>query len=132
MTHAVQVVPDYPWTGTPLEELKMWRREMEVQLSRGQGNLMGLMFARNRVGTWRNMLAPGEWFACPACGGRGLWVDGDRTNRYCPRCSGTGILLTCEQEVPQPHGPARAGWQSWLRKRMRLDWHRSMVAKRHS
>ena len=130
MTRAAPIVPDHPWTGTPLEELKMWRREMEVQLSHGQGNLMGLMFARNRVGTWRDELAPGQWFACPACGGRGLWVDGDGTNRYCARCTGTGILLTCEEEAPQLHAPARAGAWSWLRKQLRLAPRKNVVIGR--
>lgn len=108
----------------------MWRREMEVQLSRGQGNLMGLMFARNRVGTRRDMLAPGQWFRCPSCGGRGLWVEGDRTNRYCARCTGTGILLTCEQEVPQLHVPARTRGWSWLRKQLHLAPRKNVVIGR--
>lgn len=109
----------------------MWRREMEVQLSRGQGNLMGLMFARNAVGACRDKLAPGEWLRCPTCGGRGLWVDQGGGNRYCPRCSGTGILLTCEQEVSQPHVPARGRWWPWLRTHVRLDLNRTIVSRRH-
>lgn len=127
MTRALRVFPDYPWTGTPLEQLKMWRREMGVRLFRGQGNLMGLMFARNRVRTWRDELASEEWSPCPSCGGRGLWVDQGCGNRYCARCSGTGILLTCEQEVLQPRVPIREGALSRLRKRLHLAPRKNVV-----
>ncbi len=113
-----------------IEKLIHWRTEMQAQLPRG--SIMMLMYARNAVGAYRNKIAQGEWFRCPSCGGHGLWVDEGGTNRYCPRCSGTGILLTCEQEVPQPHAPARTGWRSWLRKHVRLDLNRSMIIRRHS
>lgn len=115
---------------SPIEKLIDWRTEMEAQLPRG--SITMLMYARNAVGAYRDKLAPGEWLRCPSCGGRGLWVDQDGGNRYCPRCSGTGILLTCDKEVPQPHAPARTGWWSWLRKHVRLGLNRSMITKRHS
>ena len=110
----------------------MWRREMEVQLSAGKGNLMGLMFVRNRVGAWRDKLAPEEWFSCPSCRGRGLWVDQGGRNCYCVRCSGTGLLLVCEQDKPKPSVPAQAGWWSWLCKRSHVVSHEDEASRGRS
>ena len=115
---------------SPVEKLIHWRTEMEAQLPRG--SIMMLMYARNAVGVYRDKLAPREWFRCPSCGGRGLWVDQGGRNCCCARCNGTGILLTCEQEVQQPHAPARAEWRPWLRKHVRLDLQRSMVSRGHA
>jgi len=119
---------------SPIEELIGWRTVMERELP--YGNITSLMHARNCVGTYRDKLSPEEWFRCPSCGGRGLWVDsgdfvsgtsywseflglwvnsGDR-NRYCKRCSGTGILLVCEQDVPKSGKTAPTGWRSRLRR----------------
>ena len=84
---------------SPIERFIGWRTVMERELP--YGNIMNLMHARNCVGHCRNELAPWEGFRCPSCGGRGPWGDGGNTNRYCKRCSGTGIPLTCEQDVPK-------------------------------
>ena len=135
---------------SPIEELIGWRTVMERELP--YGNIMSLMHARNCVGAYREKLAPQEWFRCPSCGGRGLWVDsgdfvsgtsywseflglwvnsGDR-NRYCKRCSGTGILLVCEQDEPKPEEPVPAGWGSWLRRLGHLDPRRNITTRRRS
>jgi len=79
---------------------------------------MGLMYARNRLGEWRDELVPDEWFPCPSCGGRGLWVDQGSRNCYCARCTGTGILLTCEQAEL---GPKQTGGKETVRER-RHPW----------
>lgn len=81
---------------SPVEKLIHWRTEMEAQLPRG--SIMMLMYARNAVGVYRDKLAPREWFRCPSCGGHGMWVDGG--NHWCPRCSGTRILLAEELTDP--------------------------------
>ena len=93
---------------------------------------MMLMYARNAVGAYRTKLAQGEWFRCPSCGGRGLWVDEGGTNRYCSWCSGTGILLVCEQDEPKPAVPAREGWWSWLRKQLHLAPRKNVGVGRRS
>jgi hypothetical protein len=63
---------------------------MEVRLSPGKGDLMGLTYARSRLGEWRDELASDEWFPCPSCGGRRLWVDQGGRNCYCARVPGRG------------------------------------------
>jgi hypothetical protein len=95
---------------SPVEELVGWRTVMERELP--YGNIMSLMHARNCVGAYRDKLPPWEWFRCPSCGGRGLRVDDSNRNRYCKRCSGTGILLVCEQGVPESEKAAPTGWRS--------------------
>ncbi len=118
MSRTIRVAPHHPWEpGTPLQELRIWRREMQVHLSPGRGDLMGLMFARNRVGAWRDELAQEEWSPCPSCSGRGLWVDQGGRNCYCARCTGTGILLTREQA---DSGCRQAGGEKTVRQR----WYR--------
>jgi hypothetical protein len=135
VSRITNATPRQPWQpGTPLQELRIWRREMEVHLSPGRGDLMGLMFARNRVGAWRDDLAPDEWFPCPSCGGRGLWVDQSGRNCYCARCTGTGILLACEQaELGSKHTggkeTVRERRHPWLRRRMN-PWSTMISRKR--
>ncbi len=98
-------VPEAPPEGeSPIEKLVGWRTVMEGELP--YGDIMTLMHARNAVETYRGKLAPWEWFRCPSCGGRGLWVNNG--NRYCRRCSGTGILLTCEQDESKSGAATRA------------------------
>ena len=135
---------------SPIEELVGWRTVMERELP--VGNIMSLMHARNCVGTYRDKLSPEEWFRCPSCGGRGLWVDsgdfvsgtsywseflglwvnsGDR-NRYCKRCSGTGILLVFEQDVPKSEKAAPTGWRSGLQWFGHLNLRKNMTTRRRS
>jgi len=115
---------------SPIEELVGWRTVMERELP--YGNIMSLMHARNCVGAYRDKLAPQEWFRCPSCGGRGLWVDGGDRNRYCKRCSGTGILLVFEQDVPKFEKAAPTGWRSWLRMQGHLKPRKNMTTRRRS
>ena len=127
MKHAHEAPSKYE---SPIEELIGWRTVMERELP--YGNIMSLMHARNCVGAYRDRLAPQEWFRCPSCGGRGLWVDGGDSNRYCKRCSGTGILLVCEQDVPKSEKAAPTGWRSWLQGLGHLNLHKNMTTRRRS
>lgn len=65
----------------------------------GHGNMLEVMHWYNAMGQFRRELAPWEYIACPACDGRGMWVEDDK-NHWCPRCSGTGILPVCELTDP--------------------------------
>lgn len=129
MSHIKKHTQDQPSEHkSPIEELISWRKMMEAQLP--CGDIMSLMHARNCVGTYRDKLAPWEWFRCLSCGGRGLWVDNG--NRYCKRCSGTGILLVCEQHEPIQQEPVPTGWRSWLRRLGRLYPRKNIIARRLS
>ena len=124
-------VPEAPSEGeSPIEKLVGWQTVMEGQLP--YGNITTLMHARNAVGAYRDKLAPWEWFRCPSCGGRGLWVNRNGENRYCPRCSGTGILLACEQDAPQPHMPALTVWGSRLQGLGKPNQRRKVTTRRRS
>jgi len=79
-----------------------WRGKMEEMRTRGYGNqtfIYELGYALNHVWQFRDELAPWEWIFCPDCGGRGRWVDG-YISHWCPRCSGTRILLAEELTDP--------------------------------
>jgi hypothetical protein len=114
--------PEAPSEGeSPIEKLVGWQTVMEGQLP--YGNITTLMHARNAVGAYRDKLAPWEWFRCPQCGGRGLWVNRNGENRYCPRCSETGILLACEQgdsgcRQAGREKTVRQRWHQWALRRM--------------
>ena len=75
-----------------------WRDRMEKMRSSGYWEGMSVMRMLNHMGQFRSELAPWEWIWCPDCGGRGMWVDGG--NHWCPRCSGTRILLAEELTDP--------------------------------
>jgi hypothetical protein len=76
----------------------VWRDKMEKMRSVGPRDMIGLMLWFNHMADYRRELAPWEWIPCPECGGRGMWVDGG--NHWCPRCSGTSILLAEELTDP--------------------------------
>ncbi len=114
-----------------IEELVGWRAVMEREFPLGN-NIMSIMHARNCVGAYRDRLARSEWFPCPSCGGRGLWVDQDGRNRYCKRCTGTGILLVCEQDTSISDEAPPTGWRSWLRRLVHLDPRKNVITKRRS
>jgi hypothetical protein len=107
---------------------------MEEHISPGRGDLMGLTYARNRVGEWRDELAPDEWFPCPECHERGLWME-DGRQRRCHRCYGTGILLTCEQAEL---GSRQTGGEETVREKRhpwvlrRMNPWASMISRKHS
>ena len=75
-----------------------WRNKLEQMRNSGHWNGMAIMFWSNHMADYRRELAPWEWIWCPDCGGRGMWVDGG--NHWCPRCSGTRILLARELTDP--------------------------------
>ena len=98
------------------EELVYWRARMEEVLLSGHGYVPDLLHAYGRVMAYRDELSPGEWFWCPDCGGRGggAWLFGEEPHRYCGACSGTGILLTCEQRYPAGEASSPRAWFSLL------------------
>jgi hypothetical protein len=111
---------------SPIEKLVGWRSVMEGELP--YGNIMTLVHARKCVRYYRDKLAPWEWTRCPDYGGRDLWVNNG--NRYCRRCSGTEILLVCEQDVPKPGAAPPTRWRSRLRRLGHLNPTKDVVARR--
>jgi hypothetical protein len=100
-------VQTHPWEQLlehryKIEGLIYWRARMEEVLLSGHGYILDLLHAYGRVNAYREELAPEEWFWCPDCDGRGggTWLFDENPHQYCGACSGTGILLTCEQRDP--------------------------------
>lgn len=112
-------VKTYGWEGHvehkyKIEELIYWRARTEEVLLSGHGYVLDLLHAYGRVNAYRDELAPEEWFWCPDCGGRGggAWLFDEEPHRYCGACSGTGILLTCEQRYPAREASSPRAWFS--------------------
>jgi hypothetical protein len=87
---------------SPIDWFIISRARMEELRQRvhrtGHGNLFEFQHLWNDMVTCRKQLTPAEWIPCPECGGRGTWVDNG--NHWCPRCSGTSILLVSELTDP--------------------------------
>jgi len=91
--------PRQPFDRNPaIDGFIEWHGRMEKMRASGHGEMVTLMHWLNHMADYRRELAPWEWIPCPDCGGRGLWVDGG--NHWCPRCSGTRILLAEELTDP--------------------------------
>jgi hypothetical protein len=106
----------------------IWRGRLEQMLRTG-GDMVACMHAINHVAAYRRDMAPDE---CPDCGGRGMWVDQGSRNCYCARCTGTGILLVCEQNGSKAREPVPARWRSWLQGLGHLNLRRNMTTRRRS
>jgi hypothetical protein len=99
MMHVETYPPEQPPERNPaIESFIHWRNNLEQMRSSKHWEGMAIMHWLNHMGQFRSELAPWEWIWCPDCGGRGMWVDGG--NHWCPRCSGTRILLAEELTDP--------------------------------
>lgn len=94
-----------PRRSSAIDSFVHWRNNSEEMRRSGHWEGTAIMPWSSHMADYRCRLAPWEWIRCPACGGRGMWVDD--CNHWCPRCSGTRILLARELTDPAETALAR-------------------------